>query len=354
MLYEGCVPSSIRTLRSLGESGSRERKVVALAARQHGVVTLDQLGAQGLSKSAVRGRVASGRLHRVHRGVYAVGRPDLPREGRWMAAVLACGPEACLSHASAAALHQLSTTSRAAIDVTVPRRARLSRPGIRVHRPTRFDHAHRVTVDAIPCTSVARTLLDLALTLGRPALERACDRAEILGLLDWSSVEELLERAEGRPGVRRLRDALLVGEAGAGVPRSELERRFLTLCRTARLPSPAINQWLAVEGEEMQVDFIWREERVVAETDGYSTHRTRQAFARDRRRDQLLARRDWRVVRFTWDQVTNDRAHVTAVLRDLLRTPRLPPHLHAGAPAHPRARGELRRDGGRNSPRAQM
>ncbi len=130
-------------------------------------------------------------------------------------------------------------------------------------------------------------------------------------------MDELLARARGRRGVRNLR-AVLGSEVGEGTPRSELERRFLALCRRARLPRPAVNQWLAIAGEEMQVDFVWHAARAVVETDGFRTHGTRQAFRRDRRRDRLLNLAGWRVVRFTWDEVTAEPTHVTEAVRNLL------------------------------------
>jgi very-short-patch-repair endonuclease len=256
----------------------------------------------------------------VHRGVYALGRPDLPVEGRWMAAVLACGSGAVLSHTSAAALHGLLSTARATVDVMIKRRVGIARPGITVHRSTCLEPAECARVRGIPCTGVARTLLDLAAVVASPVLERACDQAEVLGLVDWASVHELLSTARGRPGARRLREVLDAGEVGDNVPRSALERRLLAVCRRGGLPSPAVNQWLTVAGEEMQVDFAWHAARVIVETDGFRTHGTRQAFQRDRRRDRLLGVAGWRVVRFTWDDVTGDPEDVTRVLRNLLTT----------------------------------
>jgi very-short-patch-repair endonuclease len=234
-----------------------------------------------------------------------------------MAAVLACGRDAILSHMSAAALHGVLSSTGSAVDVTVERCSGRARSGIRVHRSTCHSEADRAVVGGIPCTSVGRTLLDLAAVVPLPVLEKACDQAEVLRLLDWSALDELLIRAGGRWGVRNLRAALRL-KAEDEIPRSELERRFLTVCRRAGLPSPAVNEWLTVAGEEMQVDFVWRDARLVVETDGFRTHRTRQAFQRDRRRDRLLGLAGWRVVRFTWEDVTGDPEDVTRVLRELL------------------------------------
>jgi very-short-patch-repair endonuclease len=322
MPADGRIASNRRTQVGQREKwAKREALALALVGRQHGVITHTQLRSLGFSAGALRHRVGAGRLHSVHRGVYALGRSDLPVEGRWMAAVLACGPGALLSHSSAAALHGLLSTARASVDVTISRRVGLTRSGIAVHRSTKLGLADRAEVSGIPCTSVPRTLLDLATVASRPALERACDQAEVRRLIDWEAMEELLARARGRGGVGSLRAVLGATDAGQGLTRSELERRFVALCRDAALPSPAVNQWLTVAGEEMQVDFVWRGPRVVVETDGFRTHGTRQAFQRDRRRDRLLALEGWRVIRFSWNDVVNVPDHVTRVLRGLVTSP---------------------------------
>ena len=128
----------------------------------------------------------------------------------------------------------------------------------------------------------------------------------------------MLRQARGRAGVRRLRDVLGADEVGPGAPRSQLERRFLSLCRRAGLPRPAVNEWLTVAGEEMQVDFVWHGPRLIVETDGFNVHRTRAAFTRDRRRDRCLSLAGWRVIRFTWQEVTNEPRHVTEVVRRMV------------------------------------
>jgi hypothetical protein len=137
------------------------------------------------------------------------------------------------------------------------------------------------------------------------------------GLLDMDGIHELLARMHGFPGVRRLRAVLETGQVGKSIPRSELERRFLELRRHAGLPEPAVNEWIAVTGEEIQVDFAWYGPRVIVETDGFATHRTRRAFGRDRRRDRALSLAGWRVVRFTWEEVVKEPEHVIEVLRKL-------------------------------------
>jgi hypothetical protein len=302
----------------LGQPPSgRDAELARLAAEQHGVVALRQLRELGLSSSAVRSRVASGRLHRVHRGVYAVGHRVLGVEGRWIAAVLACGRDAVLSHRSAAALWSLRPTTRAAIDVTVPRRVGVSRPGIDFHRTTGLEPGDLTRVRAVPCTTVARTLVDLAEVIDRRELARACERAEVLRLFDARALEGALAWTTGRHGAPALRD-VLAHYAGDPHTRSQLERRFLALCFAAGIPRPRVNAWIDLDGGGLEADFLWEAQRLIAETDGHRTHGTRRAFERDRRRDQRLALAGWRVVRFTWRQITLDPDEVARTVTGML------------------------------------
>ena len=298
-----------------------DRAVAELAARQHGVVAIGQLRALGLSASAVRSRATAGRLHRIHRGVYAVGHPLVSGEGRWIAAVLACGSRAVLSHRSAAALWGLRPTARTAVDVTVPWRAGRSRPGIDIHRVTSLHPADTTTAHGIPCTTVARTLLDLAEVVARRSLERAVDQAEVLRLFDRHAVDDVLERAAGRRGAAALRAVLAETEFGSVLTRSELEERFLSLCLRASLPRPEVNAWLCLDDGAVQVDFLWRAHELIVETDGHRSHGTRGAFERDRRRDQRLMRAGWRVVRFTWRQIAGDPTEVAETIAALYSAP---------------------------------
>jgi hypothetical protein len=165
---------------------------------------------------------------------------------------------------------------------------------------------------------VPRTLLDVARGANRRILERACDQAEVLGVLDIDAIRELLGRMARSRGAGRLRAVLELGQVGESLPRSELEARFLALCRRAGLPPPSVNAWIPVPGEELQGDFAWFGQQVIVETDGFSAHGTRQAFRRDRRRDRILSLAGWQVVRFTWDEVTNEPGQVTEVVRKLL------------------------------------
>jgi predicted transcriptional regulator of viral defense system len=296
------------------ESGGRrlEQAIAELAALQHGVVALSQLREIGLSESAIRSRAARGRLHRVHAGIYAVGHRRLTRKGHWMAAVLACGPGAALSHRAAGALLGIRPAARRGIEVTAPRRRQ--RPGIDTY-VAKLTRADVTTVDGIPCTTAARTLLDLAAVVDRQSLEKAINEAEVLQLFDLKAVNAALERAGRRRGTAALRETLTNLDPLQARTRSELERRFLTLCRRAGLPPPEVNAWIEVGDEGFQVDFLWRRQRLVVETDGWATHSTRRAFERDRRRILLLMRAHFQTVPVTWRQVIHRPDEVIGALR---------------------------------------
>jgi very-short-patch-repair endonuclease len=283
--------------------------VAEVAARQHGVVTRRQLRAVGVGDGSVSWWVRTGRLHRLHHGVYALGHPVVTPEGRWLAAVLACGPGAALSHRSAAALWGIGVADRGRVDVTVPR-TRSGPAGIAVHRGRRLDADETTTLRAIAVTTLPRTLADLADVLAEPRLARAIHEAEVARSLAPRALEAAARRTHGRRGNGRLCRAL----AEPDRTRSELERRFRRLCRDHGLPPPAVNATVA----RMEVDFLWPDARVVAETDGWAFHRTRTAFEHDRERDQALARAGHRVLRFTHRQVVERPAEVVATLRAAL------------------------------------
>ena len=299
--------------------GELDRLIVALAGGQHGVVALWQLIELGLSAAGARTRVAARRLHRIHQGVYVVGRPDVTIKGRWMAAVLACADGAVLSHRSAATLHGLLNARGGRVHVTVPRGTCISRPGIHAHRSTCLAPPDRTEVDGIPCTNVPATLLAVAATAPRNVLESACNRAEMEGLLDMREIGELLRRRRSHAGSSRLRDALQVDGLGLDRTKSRLEKRFLRLAtRETGLPAPEINVWMPIAGEEMQCDFVWHRERLVVEVDAWETHRTRNAFRGDRRRDRLLRREGWEVVRVTGHDLEWDTHGIVSDIRGML------------------------------------
>lgn len=242
-----------------------------------------------------------------------------------MAAVLACGPGAVLSHRSAADLLELRATDRRRIDVTIPGKARRSHRGVQVHRSRTLDPARDVnTIRGIPVTTPSRTLLDLADVLPIRAVERALDQAEIAWRLDLGSLEGQLRRNHGRHGAGPLR-ALLTSRREPARAGNELEERVLLICRDAGLPRrrPAGSRGqrlhrAAGRRTAIRPDFLWRAHHLILETDGRRTHRTDRAFERDRLRDQRAMAAGWRVVRITWRQVTREPKRIGAVLADLL------------------------------------
>jgi very-short-patch-repair endonuclease len=292
--------------------------IAALAERQHGVVSLPQLIEFGLLPGAVRERVRSGRLHRIHRGVYAVGYPSLTGRGHWMAALLACGDGSLLSHRSAAVLWGLRDGGGSQVDVTATRRTGRTRAGIRVHWRPSLAPADTTACDSIPCTSVALTLLDLASVLRADALEKACDRAEQLRLFDARAIEELLARMAGRRGTQRLRTTLSKLDPLSPDARTEIERLMLALCRTHSLAQPVVNGWIQLDGIGFSPDFLWPEAKLIVETDSHETHGTRKAFEADRRRDQLLAEAGYTTLRFTWRQLTTEPERVARTIAAVL------------------------------------
>jgi very-short-patch-repair endonuclease len=233
-----------------------------------------------------------------------------------MTAVLACGDDAVLSHRSAAALWDLRPPP-ASVDVTVPHgRAIPRRVGINIHATRSLEPVEITTRHGISCTSVARTLLDLAAVVTPRVLDRALEQSMVLCLYDHRAVMGVLQRANGRRGAGVLRRSL--ARLGDEPPdtRSELERRILDVIRDSGLPHPVVN--IRVAGYE--VDICWRDERVIVEADGRRTHGTPQAFERDRERDLVLASLGWRVIRITWRQVVERPEQVVATLRRLVGT----------------------------------
>jgi very-short-patch-repair endonuclease len=281
--------------------------VAELAARQWGVVSRAQLRELGASLPGVGSWVRRGRLHVLHRGVYAVGHAHVGREGHRLAAVLAGGPGAVLSHVSAAAHWGLLHSDAARIDVTAPRHRR-SAGTIRLHRTRSLDAGDATTHQGIPITSVSRTLLDVAATLKPHRLERALAQAERLQLYDHRAIEALLARANGHRG------RVALTKATAREPkltRSDLEARFLELARQTTLPEPLANFTLAApDHPRIEVDFYWPRHRLVVEIDGFESHGTHAAFKADRKRDAALQAAGNKVLRFTHDDVVGDPATV--------------------------------------------
>ena len=280
-----------------------------LAGRQHGVVARWELLELSLRRGAIQRRLDSGRLHRVHEGVYAVGHRKLTSRGHLMAAVLAGGPEALLSHRSNADLRSLMPDARSVIDVTVPG-GRSRQLGKIVIHGARTLHPDDIDVyDGIPCTSVARMLLEVAESSPPRHLERIFEAAERERVLNMTKVHEVLTRSRGHRGRKPL--TALIEQLTDPPPnvRSEFERHVLTACDAAGMPRPQLN--VTVEGRE--VDMVWG--KVLVELDSWRFHGTRAAFERDRARDVALKLKGYTPLRFTWRQATADPgALVAAVL----------------------------------------
>ncbi|MBV9415861.1 MAG: type IV toxin-antitoxin system AbiEi family antitoxin domain-containing protein [Solirubrobacterales bacterium] len=315
-----------------------DQALAELARRQHVVFGLDQLRELGLTARAVQKRAAVGRLHRIHAGVYSlVPKELLKREGLYMAAVLACGPGAVLSHRSAAVLHELRDWGATKIEVTVPRRSARQHDGIKVHRTTTLTDADVAVENNIPCTSVARTLLDLADVVTHRQLERSFDQAELNEVLDLKEIEDQLARNPTRGAAKAVRKVLDEHYIGKTATANENEELLLSITRGLGLPDPETNQYIALPdgGPPIKADFLWRQQRVIVEADSSKWHGTRQRIENDRRRDQRLTVAGWTVIRTSWRQMTYQPDELRKVLLKLLpQTPRRP-----GAPAIPVAAG---------------
>jgi very-short-patch-repair endonuclease len=287
---------------------SRARVVWKLLREQHQLVTRRQLLEVGYSSKAIKHRVAKGRLHRVGRGVYAVGTPHLTRHGRWMAAVLSCGPEAALSHESAAALFEIRPDRGRKIEVSVPAHVSRRPRGVVVHRRVRRGPWELMVHHGIPTTSPVCTLVDLAVRLGRAQLEAAVNEADKRDLIDPESLRSAIEKLAGRPGVPGLRE--LLDRRTFRLTDSELERRFLPIVRRVGLPTPDTGE----EVNGFDVDFYWPDFDLVVETDGLRYHRTPSQQARDRLRDQAHLVAGTTPLRFTHHQVRFEPGHVERTL----------------------------------------
>ena len=274
-----------------------------LVRAQHGVVSRGQLLRLGFSSDSIHHRIERGRLHPVFRGVYAVGRPELSRHGHWMAAVLACGQDAFLSHEAAAALWGIRA-DRGQIAVTASGVRR--HPGITVHRRTGITAAER---HRIPVTTPTDTLIDLAARLPRDEIEAALNEADLRRLIDLQVLRQTLGTMRARPGVGKLRTT--IDRRTFTFTRSRLERHFLALVRALGLPKPLTRVY--VNGFE--VDFFWPHLGLVIETDGGAFHRTPAQQAADRRRDQAHTAAGLTVLRFTHGQIRYEPAHVADTLR---------------------------------------
>ena len=314
--------------------------IAGRSADLDGVMTTEELVDAGLTREAIRKRVARGSLHRLYPGVYAVGNPLLDLRGKWRAAVRACGPSAVLSHRDAAMLLGLLRSSRRLIDVTVASQRGRRLDGIDHHSSALLPR-DRMEHEGLPCTSPSRTMLDLAAVLPPRPLERAYEQGWILGLLDIRALEDVLARASGHGGARALRALVNRMHGGRAITRSTLEELFLSLVDRAGIPRPELNVDIPVPGEEINVDCLWPAERLVVELDSRRYHRDNPgAFTGDRRRDRLLRLAGYDSARFTDEELERAGddvvATVIALRAKLARRPKVSsPPTSAACPARP-------------------
>jgi very-short-patch-repair endonuclease len=282
------------------------------ARAQHGIVTAEQLSACGLRSEAITMRLRKGLLQRVHRGVYAVGCGPLTLEARFLAAVLACGQDAFLSHFSAAALERLMTWEQRHVEVTVVGWSTARRPGLRVHRARALDPRDVDRRHGIPVTTPARTLLDLAGVLPAHVLRRVVRQALGDRRVTEAQLVDVLTRANGHRGAKVLADLVASGPAPT---RSALEDALLDLVRGAGLPEPQVNAELVLDGRRVVPDLRWPQQRLVVEADGAAWHDNRVARVADAERQALLEAHGERVLRVTWQQTTRQPQQTLARIR---------------------------------------
>lgn len=323
-------PPTVRTPTLKGAAA--DAAIRDLAAHQHGVVTRAQLRGAGLPAHIIEHRLGAGRLVALHHGVYRATALRSPLEAE-MAAVLACGETAVLSHYTAGAHQALLRQSRATrgrsshetlarpsfrngaapVEITVRGCYRSRGGGIRVHRLTRLDPDEITTFEGIPITTPARTILDIAPKARPRELEQAVAKAEREGLATLADIARLLDRYPRRPGTPALR-AILAMAGGPAFVRSEGESRLLDLVRRAGLPPPRVNATVAA----LEADFVWEDRKVIVELDGYAYHSSRRAFERDHQRDAILEDAGYRVMRVTWKQLVDEPEKVlTRIIRAL-------------------------------------
>jgi very-short-patch-repair endonuclease len=304
-------------IRQVSRTRELEQAIAELADRQHGVVGRSQLEELGLEEAAIRHRRRLGRLRQLHPGAFAVGHRVLSRQGHWMAAVLASGPEALLSHYTAAALWGLRGYSGGAIHVTVPRKS-TSTKRIRRHFSSVPDDEQMIE-EGIPVTSPHRTIFDLAAYEDLDALVSMLREAEYRRRYDRLSLWDLLQRHPGKRGSRRVRFALeRLREEPEGRKRSKLEERFAPFLRRHHLPLPRFNDWLLLGAKRYRVDCHWPGTGQIVELDGWEGHGTKSAFRGDRARDRALRVAGYSVTRLTWNQLDDEPEQIASDLRALL------------------------------------
>jgi very-short-patch-repair endonuclease len=306
---------------SCGQRRARswDAAIAELAGRQYGVVSRLQLLDLGLREHEIDYRVSIGRLIVLHRGVYAVGHDRVPREGRWPAAVLACGRGAVLSHRSAAALWGLITYEGKA-EIAAPANRR-KRGGLHARRAN-LEPDEQTLYRAVPVTTVARTLLDLGAVTSAERVRSAVQEAEALRLFDLRQVQLLVDRYPRRRGTAAIREAVRVVADSVGRTRLELEERFRSLVLKANLPAPVYNETLELGEITIQPDAYWPDQGLIVELDSRTFHGTSTAFEHDRLRDQHALASGLRVMRITWAHLERSESRTVRNLRRALAQPR--------------------------------
>ncbi len=299
-----------------------ERRIVAIADAQRGLITTLQLLAAGLSRTGIDRRVALGRLTRIHDGVFAVGRGGLDTRARWKAATLASGPAALLSHLCGAALWGIWPEPAGDPHVVIQGNGRKGHLGIKMHRMRRMEVSDRASVEGIPVTSLELTSLHLASLLSTRSLERSIVKAARHPEFRLDEAVALCERSKGRPGVGRLRTVVTRDLTAELRSLSELEIRFVQLLRAHRISIPDVNH----DVEALIVDAIWHDHRAIVELDGFEFHKLPRDLRNDNARNRRLVLAGYRVIRFVWDDIARNPGEVVAAVKALLASPsRAPP-----------------------------
>jgi very-short-patch-repair endonuclease len=290
-----------------------ERAIAAVASVQENVIHRHQLLAAGLGRGAIAHSAKAGSLHLLHRAVYLIGHAPPTQRGRAWAALLAAGGGAVASHRTAAELWGILPPSGRAPEVSVVARNPGVRPGITIHRTIDIPPWQIRDMDGLPITSPARTVCDLAGTEPTNDVEHALQEARVHHNLTDAQLNAVIRHTPTKKGAAFIR-RLLNHEDDRGYTRSKAERILRGHLKRAGLEQPLSNQHL----HGHLVDFVWREQRLVVEVDGYDTHCDRQAFERDRRRDQILIAAGYRVIRITWRQLTLEPLAVIARIAQAL------------------------------------
>jgi hypothetical protein len=285
-----------------------------LSAATHGVIERERLRSLGLSRSDIAYRVGTGRLHRKYPGVFAVGRPDLPLDGLFLAGVLACGSRAKLGFLSALRKYELRRGGTHKIDVIAPRSIK-PKPGIRLHRPLSLDALDTTVVDGIPITTIAQTLLDVAAPAYRMNMSKLLHEAAVQQVLDMRAIWSVLARNPNAPGARRLEWA---SREEVPFTRSDLEEAALALFRSFSVPEPETNEWVSDGDKLVEVDFLWRQLGLIVEVDGSRYHSTRWRRRQDAAKTTALQAQRWTVLRFSDVELAGTPERVAALILDAL------------------------------------